>query len=213
MLEVHIAIDGDFEPIISETGIQSFVEVDASSCVFLGIGFLLGDIADVVVVAGTGVCTNVPMPRGVNCRVEGESSIGIPVAVDVFRTRDASSCLCVISHKVGDAVACDSAVGVCHKGAFVASYVVVVVDVERVGELRLQSWVSLCDVERVGVIGDVEQLGDVGLSGVASIVEPDVLLIAELIVEVDGRRKVHHVADGIDVNASIVLYEIRVLGL
>ncbi len=94
-----------------------------------------------------------------------------------------------------------------------ASYVVVVVDVERVGELRLQSWVSLCDVKRIGVVGDVEQLGDVGLSGVASIVEPDVLLIAELIVEVDGRRKVHHVADGIDVNASIVLYEIRVLGL
>ena len=54
--------------------------------------------------------------------------------------------------------------------ALVLAAVVLIVDVERVGELRLQSWITLCDVEWIGVVDDVKQLCDVGLAGVAAIV-------------------------------------------
>ena len=79
--------------------------------------------------------------------------------------------------------------------------------------MRLQPGITLCDVERVGVVGDVEQLGDVGLTGVTTIVEPDVALLMEFVVEIDGRCQVHHISDGIDIHTAVVLDEVRPLGL
>ncbi len=43
--------------------------------------------------------------------------------------------------------------------------------------------------------------------------KPDVALVAELIMEVERRRKVGDVSDGVNVNPSIILYEIRTLRL
>ena len=43
--------------------------------------------------------------------------------------------------------------------------------------------------------------------------EPEVALLAELVVEIEGRRQVDDVANGVDVDATIVLNEVRVLRL
>jgi hypothetical protein len=51
----------------------------------------------------------------------------------------------------------------------VAGDVVIVVEVQRVGKLRLQTRVTLRDVEWVRVICDVEQLSNVGLLRIASV--------------------------------------------
>ena len=61
--------------------------------------------------------------------------------------------------------------------ALILADVVVVVHVQRVGELRLQTRVSLCDVKRIRVVGDVEQLSNIWLSGIAPIVNPDITLL------------------------------------
>ena len=104
-------------------------------------------------------------------------------------------------------------VGIDHDGAFVARDVVVVVEVQRVGELGFQAWVTLRDIERVGVVGDVEQLGDVRLLCVAAILQAQCALVAEVVVEVKCRRQVGDVADGVDVDPTVVLNVVRVLGL
>ena len=100
-----------------------------------------------------------------------------------------------------------------HEGPLVLDDIVFVVDVQRIGELRLQAGVSLRDVERVGVVGDVEQLRDVGLTGVTAVVQPDVVLVAELQMEVERRGEVRHVAHSVNIASTIVLNEVRVLGL
>ena len=43
--------------------------------------------------------------------------------------------------------------------------------------------------------------------------EPDILLVRELVVEVERRRDIRHVADGVDVDATVVLDVIGVLRL
>ena len=104
-------------------------------------------------------------------------------------------------------------VAVEHDRTFVFLDIVLVVDIQRVRELRLKSRVTLGDVERIRVVSDVEQLSHFRLTGITAIMEPDVVLIGKLIVKVDGWGEIHHIADGIYIDAAIVLYEIGVLGL
>ena len=106
-----------------------------------------------------------------------------------------------------------SIVSVCHYRTFVAVDVVVVIDVEAIGELWFQSWVTLCDVKRIAVICNIEQLSDVWLSCISPIMKPYIALVAEFIVEVKRRREVCNVSDGVYISPTIVLYEIGALRL
>ena len=92
--------------------------------------------------------------------------------------------------------------------ALVLLDIVVVVDIQRIGKLRLQTRITLRDIEGVGVVGNVKQLGHLRLTGIATVVNPDVLLVTELIVEVNRWRDIGHVANGIDIDAEIVLNEV-----
>lgn len=83
----------------------------------------------------------------------------------------------VVAHEVRDAVARVAIITIHRYRALILTDVVVVVHVQRVGELRLQTRVSLCDVKRIRVVGDVEQLSNIWLSGIAPIVNPDITLL------------------------------------
>ena len=174
---------------------------------------MLGHVADEIIVPHAGIGADVPMGCRVDGRVEGKAAVDVPVAVDILRSRDAPARIGVIAHEVGDGVADVAVIGVEDDAALVAHDVIIIIGVQRVGELWLQTRVSLCDVERVGVVGDVKQLSHLRLAGIAAVVNPEVTLIAELIMEVECWREIGHIANGIDIEASVVLNEVRVLGL
>ena len=213
VLVVDVSIECHFQPVVAETEIQALIEIGGAGGVLLCICLSLCHIAHIVIVTHTCVGSQVPVAQRIDGGIEGEAAIGIPVAVDVLRSRHTSTGLGVVADEVGDGVADVAVVSVKHNGALVLADVVLVIDVQRIGELWFQSWVTLCDVERVGVVGDVEQLCDVGLTGIATIVEPDIVLVAELIMVIDCRREVYDVADGIDIDASVVLNEVGALWL
>ena len=83
----------------------------------------------------------------------------------------------VVAYEVRDAVARVAIVTIHRYRALILTDVVVVVHVQRVGELRLQTRVSLSDVKGIRVVGDVEQLSNIWLSGIAPIVNPDITLL------------------------------------
>ena len=83
----------------------------------------------------------------------------------------------VVAHEVRDAVARVAIITIHRYRALILTDVVVVVHVQRVGELRLQARVSLSDVKGIRVVGDVEQLSNIWLSGIAPIVNPDITLL------------------------------------
>ena len=64
------------------------------------------------------------MSQGIDSCVEGEAAIGIPVAVDVLRSRHTSTGLGVVANEVGDGVADVAVVSVEHDGALVLADVV-----------------------------------------------------------------------------------------
>ena len=49
-------------------------------------------------------------------------------------------------------------VGIHDDRTLISHNVVIVISIERVGELRFQARVTLSDVERVGIVSNVEQL-------------------------------------------------------
>ena len=83
----------------------------------------------------------------------------------------------VVAHEVRDAIARVAIITIHRYRALILTDVVVVVHVQRVGELRFQPRVSLCDVKGIRVVGDVEQLSNIWLSGIAPIVNPNITLL------------------------------------
>ena len=100
-----------------------------------------------------------------------------------------------------------------YETTFVFLDIIAIIGIQRVRELWLQSRITLRDVKWVGVVCDVEQLCDVWLSGVAAISQTDRFLVTEVIVKIQRRREINDVTDSINIDATIVLNEIRVLRL
>ena len=137
-----------------------------------------------------------------------KTTVSVPVAIDILWTRRATTGFCIVEHKVRDGVADMAVVTVKNDTALIFRDVVLVIGVKRIGELWLQSRITFCDKERIGVVGDIEQLGDIGLTGVATIVNPNIMLVTKLIVEVDGRCQIGDIANGIDIDTTIILNEV-----
>ena len=84
VLIVDVAVERHLEPVVAEAGIEALAQVGRAGGVFLGVAVGPGHVVDVVVVAQAGVGAHVPVGGAVQCGVEGESAVGVPVAVDVL---------------------------------------------------------------------------------------------------------------------------------
>ena len=213
MLIVVAAVERYLKPIITEPSGQTLEEIKRTSSICRGIGLLLSHVAHVVVVADTHIGSHIPMSCRVKSGIKVKTTVGVPITIDVLRTRLTAASRGIVNHKVRDCVTDVAVVGVKNNGALVLLDVIIVIDIQRVGELWFQSWVTRCDVKRVRVIPDGKQLGDFRLARIAPIVEPKVLLVGEFVVEVNGGRDVDHGTHRINVDASVVLNEVGMLRL
>ena len=99
----------------------------------------------------------------------------------------------------------------CHDATLVVLDIVVVEQAEVLGERGFQTRVTLFDVQGIGVVGDVEQVGHGRLAAGATIGEAQLADFRDLPSEI-GRRR--HVGDGacrIGMHTLIVLNEVRLL--
>ena len=213
VLVVAPAIEHHLKPIVTEAGCQSLRQVGGARIVLLRVLARLGIEAHIIIITQARVRTYIKMSRRVEGGAKVEAAIHIPVTVDILRSGDASTSLRVITHEIRDGVAGIGIVGIDDNRPLVTLDVVVVIHIQRIGELGFQSRITLGDIERIGVVGDVEQLRDVRLPGITAVVEPDILLVRKLVVEVERRRDIRHVADSVDVDATVVLDVIGVLRL
>ena len=96
-------------------------------------------------------------------------------------------------------------------GALIALCVVVVEEAEVLSERRLQPRVTLTDVHRVAVVGDVEQVAHRGLVSPGIILHTHLADLTALPAEVDGRGEVRHRTRGIGMKPLVVLGEVGLL--
>ena len=158
------------------------------------------DVGDVMIVVTTYGTAHIPAIQGVERDVEGGATIRAPVAIEVFWSRNASTCILIVSDDVADGIfgasyTCVGAVApstLC-LGNLVAQTILhilggalpLVVDVEVGGEGGLQTRITHRDVEGVGVIVDVEELGDGRLLCLSTQGHLQVALLGETIAQVE----------------------------
>ena len=145
-----------------------------------------------MIVAQIGEGIHVKESGRVKGRIEHESEITVPIAVDILRTRDGSTRIFIISHLVADRVPGRREVDESHDRLLMLLEIVIVVQTEVLGERRLQSRVTSADVQRVAVIVDVKQVADRRLAAVTTVVEAQLPSIAMLPTEVERRGEVSH---------------------
>ena len=160
-------------------------------------------ITDAVVVASVDGAADVPTVQRVQSDVERQSQVGIPVAVDVLRSSDASTRLFVIGDDVTYRVAgglprtVDAEAPVAlvlrhlEAGLLVGDKLRLAhhleVGTQIGGERGFQSGVTHRDAQRIGVVVDVQQLGDVGLLRLCTEVYLQVSLLVEAHAQVHRR--------------------------
>ena len=186
------------------------------------------NIAYAMVVASVDGAADVPSVQRVESDVEAYAEAGIPVAVDVLWSRDASTRLLVIGDDIADGVAggLPRAIGVEAPVALGLGHLesVAVGDELRLahhlevgaqvgGERRLQAWITYRDVQRISVVVDVEQLSDVGLLRLSAEVHLQVGLLVEAYTQVERRRYVGDGTHRVDGASQILLDVVRLLGV
>ena len=154
------------------------------------------DVAHLVVVAAVESSADVPAVQRIKTDVERGADVGAPVAVDVLRTADASASGLVVGDDVADGVrgATETAIRtetpVAHVlGNHEAQAVLdkhwctlhLEVCLQVCSERRLQSRVTHRDIQRIGIVVDIEQLRDVGLLRLTSELHLQIGLLVEAV--------------------------------
>ena len=150
----------------------------------------------------------VPISSRVYSRIEYKHTTGIPVAVDVLGSCCASTSLLVVRNLIANAVASVRVVGARHNSHLPLLDVVVVLGTQTVGEGRLQSRVTLGDVERVAVVGNVEKVGHRGLRCISAVVYAQTANVRESVAEVERWRYINHIAHRVGIQALVVLHKL-----
>ena len=89
----------------------------------------------------------------------------------------------------------------------------VVEQLKTISERRLQPRVTLGNVHRVAVIGDVEQVAHRWLRRCSAVVQSELGHIVRVVAEVKCRGEVEDTARCVSMHVQIVLYEVRLLRL
>ena len=116
-----------------------------------------------MIITQIGIGIDIPYTCTVDRTVEHESSLHIPVAVDILWLGDSTACTCIIGHLIADTVAGRREVDIGHHTLVVILHEIVVEQSEVLCERRFQPRITHRDIERVAVIYDIEQLRDAWL--------------------------------------------------
>ena len=79
-------------------------------------------------------------------------------------------------------------------------------------ERGLQSRIASGDVQRVGVVDDIEQVGHARLAGASAVVDLQLRLLGEAVAEADAGGEVADVADDGRVDSLVFVVQFRALG-
>ena len=184
------------------------------------------DIAHLMVVAGIDATADIPAIQCVEGDIEAHAHIGTPVAVDVFWSCGACTCLLVVGDDVANGVGCGAPAGIDVEAPMALRlgnlHAQAVGDQRRTahhleiggevgGERRLQTRVTHRDVQWIGIVVDVEQLCDGRLLTLSAELHLQVGLLIEAVAHVQRGRDISNGANGVNRTPQILLDVVRLL--
>ena len=201
-------------PVLAHAQLQTFRNAAGVGGVTLRRGIpLQRHIAHIVVVVVVGGRRDVPHSGRVDSLVIGDAGRGVPVAVDILRLCDTPARQRIVGHHIRYRVERGAPRGIGIDEPCMTLYEVVETQVETMGERGLQSWVTLRHIQRVRVVGDVQQVAHRRLTAAAAVFQAQLLLPVPPVAEGHGGRYVQHVAHGIGIMPIVTLHEMGALRL
>ena len=96
---------------------------------------------------------------GIERSVEGESSISSPVAIDVFGTSELATAGIVVDEHLCHSIALVGETEITHDATLRLGVVAIIEQAEIVAPRGFQTRIPYFDVERIGVVHYIEQIG------------------------------------------------------
>ena len=186
------------------------------------------DITHAMIVASVDGAAHVPAVQRVKAEIKRHGEVGTPVTVDVLRFRYASTGGFVIGHDITDGVFGNLPSAI--RGETPVSLILGHGESHTVGhefllslhlevetEVRVERWlqtsVTSRDVQRVRIVIDLEQLGDLWLLRLSAELNLEVGLLVETVTHIQCGRDIGDGSDGIHWHSQILLDEVRLLRL
>ena len=166
---VEASVQTYFEPIVAIRSVQAFAEIEIS-CGVLPFHLCVGIRQVTHIVGITYVGERIDgiflVRQG---RIESNHAKSIPIAVNVFRCRGPPAGLRIIHTAVTDTVLGKIKSDMRHDTALFLGIICIIEHTHLVGKRGFQPRITLADVQRVGVVGHVEQVLHAGLTAPATI--------------------------------------------
>lgn len=150
--------------------------------------------ADAMCVSHTGREVQSQIVVAVKPRIETGVDIAIPIAIDILGLRFPHTRVFMISDAVGRAVANEGDISSDKDETLVIHLETVIVKIEVVREGRLQSRITIRDIQGVGVVANVKQAGHAGLRRTTAVGESHIGLLVEIVAEIHVGSEVEHIA-------------------
>ena len=205
---VQCAVEFYLQPVVAVAGGDTLTQRECTGLRLLRIGILVDTHkAHAVHVVHRREGVDIVIGGRVDGSIEHQHTEGTPVAVDILWSCDISTRLLIIRHLITNRVAGGLEVQVCHHATLVLLVVIIVEETDILCEGRFQSWVTLTDIQRVRIIGDIQQVAHAGLCRRTAVGEAQLSHVRELPTDIGGWREVGDGTCHIAVYALIVLDE------
>ena len=131
-------------------------------------------------ITASDVSTHVEIFLLTQCNVRTQTSTRIPVTIDIHRSSGLHACILIVSGFTAHIVSHNTTICPRPQTALLFTIVGIEITIEIMGERRLQLCITLADIERIRIIGNIKQVGHTWLLGASIIAETNVGVLTEI---------------------------------
>ena len=185
MSVVHRTVECYLEPILTVAGLQALHNHRVlSGILHRFFQIVVEQVTHAIGMVNHSERVHIPHTGAVDSRVEHEAQAGVPVTVDILRLGNPTTRLFNVLNRIRDGVSGIAIVTEQHDRTHVVLDECVIVQSQAIGERRLQARVTLGDVQRVAVVGDVKQVAHLRLLGCSAVVDTQLCGVVRTITEI-----------------------------
>jgi len=237
VLIVHAGVDSDLKEVVTEVETQIVANTRAArigllqeivfihvseqtahvdsgrkvlSSTFIEVGT---DITHIVAVVEVEVHIEVEILLRSQSRVEAHPCACVPPSIDIHRTAVADARCSVVDGGIAYGTAVHVGIGIDVPTHLFFRDVIVVVDIEAVIPRALQACITRADVERIAVVHHLDEVGHRRLRHIAVVADTQLAVVRNLPSQIEARRPVLDVTNGVYVDTAFVVLHICALGL
>ena len=138
------------------------------------------------------VSTHVEIFLFTQCNVRTQSCIRIPVTIDIHWSSGLHTCILIVSGFAAHVVSHNTTIRPCPQTALLFTIVGIEITIEIMGERRFQLCITLADIERIRVVGNIKQVCHTWLLGASIIAKTNIGVLTEIPAKIRTWSPIEH---------------------